>query len=423
MRIFFRYDVYAPPQRIIFALPPCIPIMKALENLSGTSSASSEQHVAYKDHKELRPARQNRDITHLVKFISWLKTHNPKYQTKLTSVFSDMSADETINCDRADEVGSKLQKAMVGKKFAELTPKRSAKVLPLSAMTSTIKVRGEAVVIDQQQMLNRVLAVHQSGSELYTFSNHATWLGAICVCVAVGCVRVVADGTANGIRLAATCYPAGWCAAPPSTTEGLADVSWLGHYLYKRCVSGRSLFTVLCSVGTHIPSWLRWCVLCGHNLLLKVRCLVVGLPGLVCRIFWPWLTTAMDDSSYGELVRKYVDDYYSMRSSNDNDQADPVGLSSLGVVDLYTSSLLEDFGLWAFDSREPISRMLPGQFPNELRVLIPDAGTAPVAFHDIVMTDLGAPRNGGPTGSCPVRSLCSGNAGRRFYLPPCTNDR
>ena len=34
---------------------------------------------------------------------------------------------------------------MVGKNFAELTPKRSAKVLPLAAMTSTIKVRGEAV--------------------------------------------------------------------------------------------------------------------------------------------------------------------------------------------------------------------------------------------------------------------------------------
>ena len=153
--------------------------MEALKNLSGTSPASSEQHVAYKDHTE--PARQNRDTTDLVKFISWLKTHNPfdpKYQTKLISVFSGMSADKTINCNRADEVGSELQKAMVGKKLAELTLKRSAKILPLSAITSTIKVRGEAVVIDQQQMLNRVLAVLQSGSELehffqYEFVNYA----------------------------------------------------------------------------------------------------------------------------------------------------------------------------------------------------------------------------------------------------------
>ena len=120
----------------ICALPPCITIMEALKNLSGTSPASSEQHVAYKDHKELRPARQNRDTTDLVKFISWLKTHNPFDQS--ISVFSGMSADKTINCNRADEVGSELQKAMVGKKFAELMLKCSAKVLPLSAITSTI---------------------------------------------------------------------------------------------------------------------------------------------------------------------------------------------------------------------------------------------------------------------------------------------
>ena len=91
----------------------------------------------------------------------------------------------------------------------------------------------------------------------------------------------------------------------------------------------------------------------------------VGLPGLLCRIFWPWLTTvAMDDSSYGEPVRKYVDNYYSMRSSNDNDRADRVGLSSLGVVDLDTSIVPDVFDLPAFDFRELISRMLPGQFPN-----------------------------------------------------------
>ena len=67
---------------------PIIPIIPIMENLSGTSSASSEQHVACKDHKELRPARQNRDTTDLVRFICWLKTHNPfdpKYQTKLIS--------------------------------------------------------------------------------------------------------------------------------------------------------------------------------------------------------------------------------------------------------------------------------------------------------------------------------------------------
>ena len=85
-----------------------------------------------------------------------------------------------------------------------------------------------------------------------------------------------------------------------------------------------------------------------------------------------------------------------MRSSNNNDRADPVGVSSLGVVDLDTSIVPDVFGLRVFDSREPISRMLPGQFPNELRVLIPDAGATPVDFHDIVMLELCATLNGEP---------------------------
>ena len=86
----------------------------------------------------------------------------------------------------------------------------------------------------------------------------------------------------------------------------------------------------------------------------------------------------------------FVDDHYSMRPSNDSDRSGPIGLSSLGVVDLDTSIVPDVFGLRAFDSGEPISLMLPGQFPNELRVLMPDAGAAPVAFHDIIITDLGA---------------------------------
>ena len=86
-------------------------------------------------------------------------------------------------------------------------------------------------------------------------------------------------------------------------------------------------------------------------------------------------------------LKKYVDDYYCMQSSND-DYAKPVGLSSLGVVDLDTSIVPDVFGLWAFDSREPISRMLPGHISNQLCVLVPDAAATPVDFHDIIPEDL-----------------------------------
>ena len=98
----------------------------------------------------------------------------------------------------------------------------------------------------------------------------------------------------------------------------------------------------------------------------------------------------MDVSPCDSPVRKYVDDYYSMRLSNDTDRSDPVSLSSLGVVDLDTTIVPDVFSLQAFDSESPVTRMLPGQFWNELRLLIPEPGIASETFHDIVITDLSA---------------------------------
>ena len=70
----------------------------------------------------------------------------------------------------------------------------------------------------------------------------------------------------------------------------------------------------------------------------------------------------------------FVDDYQHMRS--------------LGVVDLDTAILPDVFGVRAFDARKPVVRVLPGQFGNLVRVLVPDAAATPMEFHDIILEDL-----------------------------------
>ena len=130
-----------------------------------------------------------------------------------------------------------------------------------------------------------------------------------------------------------------------------------------------------------------WCVFSGHYLLVSDLWFAVRLLGRVYQTFWPWLTGLVMGDVYSEgPLKKYVD--YCMRSSNEDDFAKPIGRSSLGVVDLDTSIVPDVFGLRAFDSREPISRMLPGQFSNQLRVLVLDAAETPVDFHDIILDDL-----------------------------------
>ena len=71
-------------------------------------------------------------------------------------------------------------------------------------------------------------------------------------------------------------------------------------------------------------------------------------------------------------------------------RSDLKGRSSLGVVDLDLSITLDVFGLQAFEVAKPLTRMLPGQFPHELRLMIPDLGIAPQGFHDILIEDLSA---------------------------------
>ena len=46
------------------------------------------------------------------------------------------------------------------------------------------------------------------------------------------------------------------------------------------------------------------------------------------------------------------------------------------------------FGLRAFDSREPVVQMLPGDFRNLVHVLAPDATAGPMGFHDIILDNL-----------------------------------
>ena len=66
-----------------------------------------------------------------------------------------------------------------------------------------------------------------------------------------------------------------------------------------------------------------------------------------------------------------------LRQSAPTDRAsesEPTALDSLGVLDLDLTVCPDVFGLKAFDDEMPVTRMLPGSGPCDLRLLIPDAG-------------------------------------------------
>ena len=79
-----------------------------------------------------------------------------------------------------------------------------------------------------------------------------------------------------------------------------------------------------------------------------------------------------------------------MQSSHDAKGSNQMDMCSLGVVDLDLSISLDAFGLRAFDHKKPLTRMLPGSTPCELRLMLPDSTMGSDGFHDVIMYNLAA---------------------------------
>ena len=71
-----------------------------------------------------------------------------------------------------------------------------------------------------------------------------------------------------------------------------------------------------------------------------------------------------------------------------------MNMYSLGVTDLDLSISPDEFGLRAFDNTKPVTRMLPGSSPCELRLMVPDDKLGKDGFHDVMKTCL-EQRHGG----------------------------
>ena len=70
-----------------------------------------------------------------------------------------------------------------------------------------------------------------------------------------------------------------------------------------------------------------------------------------------------------------------------------VDLTSPGIVILDTTVVPDVFGLHAFKDEAALIRVLPGDFPKIVRVLVSDDRAEPRGFHDLI-EDLSATKDG-----------------------------
>ena len=76
------------------------------------------------------------------------------------------AASTAVNCDDALSVGEASMKAMEGKRFSEIHLQRRNNVRSLASVTKAVKVRGEDVCINPNQLFHRIVCIVRREEEL-----------------------------------------------------------------------------------------------------------------------------------------------------------------------------------------------------------------------------------------------------------------
>jgi len=149
--------------KFVLSQPACCVVFTAMEKLCRLNVGTSEQHV------ELRDSRKARDEQDLQKILSWFESHPPftvGTDVQLVSLSTGVVGDSRVNADSVKQIGLTAMNDMIGQTFVDVKLKRKSKVVPLSAMNGTIRIRNEEeITVNPQQLFLRISCVLKSPTE------------------------------------------------------------------------------------------------------------------------------------------------------------------------------------------------------------------------------------------------------------------
>ena len=112
----------------VHSMHRCASVHNAMTILTELGTHTSEQHA------ELGSSRCQRDNEDMTKVFDWFDQHEPFDENVhgLRSLSTGVTADDTINCDSAEEIGFRMQEKLNNINVAEAKIKRSEQVKPLA---------------------------------------------------------------------------------------------------------------------------------------------------------------------------------------------------------------------------------------------------------------------------------------------------
>ena len=147
----------------------CAEIHNAMLELTWNAYKTSEQHC------KLRNARITRDVKNLQIIHSWF-TENCSFLEKaeLLRVSTGLTAsqDSDINCDRANEIGVKIQQPIGNQiyTFAEVPLKE--KIATLATLHSTLKIDNKVIDIDPLILFSRPILPAEREEDATPYFEH-----------------------------------------------------------------------------------------------------------------------------------------------------------------------------------------------------------------------------------------------------------
>ena len=106
-----------------------------------TMSSSLSVDVCSSDqHKDVRKARQLRDVKNTLDLINLLTERDPFLQNNaLINIANGMTAESIVNIDRANQIGENILESMVDKTVEEFTFRKADEVVTMSSRSAGIK--------------------------------------------------------------------------------------------------------------------------------------------------------------------------------------------------------------------------------------------------------------------------------------------
>ena len=132
----------------------CAEIHNAMSGLTGNANKTSEQHC------ELRVARMTRDVKDLQIIHSWFTENYPfqeKAELKCISTGLNAPKDYDIICNRANEIGAKIQQSLSDQTYTSAKALWKKKIVTLATLHSTLNIGNEVVNINPLILFSRLI--------------------------------------------------------------------------------------------------------------------------------------------------------------------------------------------------------------------------------------------------------------------------